>query len=132
MSKKEYAEILKSCWITTEFTTNNPNVKITEFISWFKESDKNFLMNKKELQIYNNLPETITIYRGVGDSNFKNGISWTLDKDKAIWFSNRFNYEDRHVYKATIHKEDILAYIDERNEKEIIIDTNKILTIGEI
>ena len=44
---------------------------------------------------------------------------WTRDKDRACWFSNRFN-QDQEVFEKTINKNDVLAYLNGRGEDEII------------
>lgn len=132
LSEKDFAKLLISSWILTEFNSNDKNVTKNEFISWFKKANKYYMMDESEIKVFNDLPENITIYRGVGDRKYKNGISWTLDKEKAIWFSKRFDFHDKHVYQGTVSKNDILAYIDQCNEQEIIVYPKTIKNIGEI
>lgn len=63
------------------------------------------------------LPEgDFTIYRG----GSRNGISWTLDYDKASWFAKRFGAMDP-VWKATVNRNEVVGYTDCRNEKEVIV-----------
>ena len=132
LSEKDFAKLLISSWTLTEFNSNDKNVTKNEFISWFKKANKYYMMDESEIKVFNDLPENITIYRGVGDRKYKNGISWTLDKEKAIWFSKRFDFHDKHVYQGMVSKNDILAYIDQCNEQEIIVDPKTIKNIGEI
>ena len=132
LSDKDFAELLMSSWVETEFITDNPNVKMKEFISWFEKANKIYLMDKDSFEQYNKLPEKFSIYRGVGNRRYKNGMSWTLNKDKAIWFSERFKYDDKHVYYGIVEKQDVLAYTNERNEYEIIVNPKKVKNIGEI
>ena len=49
-------------------------------------SEREYLMNKKELKIYNSLPENITIYLGMTTEELESGdfgVSWTLSKECA-------------------------------------------------
>jgi len=102
------------------------------------------MMSKKEKEHFNKLPKKIQIYRGVCvDKNFKHleehqrelliGNSWTLDYEKASWFSK--NHAPK-FYQATklkkiiltyeVDKKDVIAYFKDRNEEEIFVDYEKI------
>ena len=59
-----------------------------------------------------------TVYRGIGTESRENGISWTLDKEKATWFARRFS--EGYVIQGTVEKKDILAFFNDRKEKEVI------------
>ena len=73
-------------------------------------------MNEEEKTFFDSLPDEITIFRGGIDDK---GFSWTLDKDRACWFANRW-YQDHRVFEKTINKSDALAYLNGRNESDII------------
>lgn len=88
-----------------------------------------FLMTAEELQVFNTLPEELTIYRGMYREEFENkdyGFSWTLDKNVAEFFADGYihNYnkinEKGIVVELNICKKDVIAYLNERSEKEII------------
>lgn len=104
----------KSCWLSF---LNHPNV----------EKDK-WLMEKQELTFLRSLPDTFTVYRGC-PVNKVNGLSWTLDRDKALWFANRFNFASRMppfdreccVVTGTVKKTDVFAYFNSRHESEIVV-----------
>ena len=53
--------------------------------------------------------------------NQHEALSWTLDKKTAEWFATRFS-EHGYVYQAKIHKEDVFAFFNDRNEQEIVLD----------
>jgi len=36
------------------------------------------------------LPARVTVYRGANSFNKPSGLSWTLDREVAYWFANRF------------------------------------------
>lgn len=73
--------------------------------------------------------EVFTIYRGGSQDlqHVKNSLSWTLERDVAEWFIERNHYRSRfmpvgeqHLYCAEIAAEDVIAYLDERDEFEIL------------
>lgn len=126
MTQKDFSESLKFVWTSCEDPNQDLYVDVDTIISWFYESDKNFLMGKEELTVFYQFPEEINIYRGVAVYRNPDGISWTMDSKTAEWFAHRFDTGKQHGYVRTgmIDKRHILAYFDERGEKEIVIDRN--------
>ena len=126
LNEKDYAEILKDCWITEEFPSRSNNVSIEEYVEFFENVNLDYFLDDKEKETYNNLDENITIYRGVKtiNGNYLRACSWTLDFEQAKWFAKRFDEieGDAIVYEITINKNEILAYTNERSENEIIIN----------
>src|SRR5690625_112443 len=93
---------------------------------------KDQLMNEEELALLSSLPDQLKIYRGmtVSEADSKEyGISWTLDKKVAEFFAFTYgrnletNDQDKTVVSLDIHKDQIQAIFNGRNEKEIIITT---------
>lgn len=68
-----------------------------------------------------NLAE-ITVYRAGEESvdEAKECFSWTLDKGVACFFRDRFPWQERRLYKAHIKPSDVIAYTDDRGEREVI------------
>jgi len=64
----------------------------------------------------------VTVYRGgVLVKNPALCPSWTLDFDVAEWFAKRFLFMgDTVLYKGLIKANDIIAYVQDRGEEEII------------
>lgn len=87
-------------------------------------------MEPEDLEYYNNLPDTITIYRGVSKGRNPYGLSWTDNREKAEWFRDRWENLDknkeRFLMTATIPKEYVLCYFNTRDEHEIVVDTDKL------
>jgi len=83
----------------------------------------------------------ITIYRGVGNKSTPVGkaYSWTTSINTATSFASRFS-ESGDIYAGEIHIKDVIAYIDSRDEKEILTLPGKVkkirkmnlLTINEV
>jgi len=116
LSEQEYINVVKDWYTQTEIVYQNLQLWIDTF-----KSIKNtkLLMDYDELNYFNNLPEKIVIYRG-GVS--KRGISWTLDKDIAEWFANRFKAINKggQLFEKKVFKNDCIAYFNGREEEEII------------
>lgn len=92
-------------------------------------SEREYLMNKNELKVYNSLPENIIIYRGMTSMELECrdfGVSWTLSKERAEFFAFKYgrNYATENkpkvVHQLEVKKVEILAYFNERNEQEVI------------
>jgi len=111
------AFMLRKTWIDCEA----PHTNIHVWKSLF--SDPRF--NKFYTGTKKGLPKEFLIFRGY-QGEFDDGISWTLDKEKAEWFANRFN--KKGVVKALmVRREDVIAYFNDRQEQEIIyIEEDKI------
>ena len=124
MSEEDYAEYLKNAWIEQDNPNQDTNVSRKEAATYFKKANKKLLMNKNDYKYYKGLPSTLTIYRGVSPGREKLGLSWTDDEEKAEWFKERFERGEKEGYmlKAMISKKHVLAYINERDEKELVVD----------
>ena len=120
MSVKDFSENLKYIWTTTENPNQDVNVSVSTAAKWFREADKHFLMNKKEQEVYANLSESITLYRGVAVGRNPKGLSWTNDIKTARWFAHRFDRNGKagYIQYATVPKLKVLAYFD--GEKEFV------------
>lgn len=135
MTKSTFSEYLEYCWVIEENPNDDVNCSIPTLIKWFKEADKTILMDKDEYEIYTTLPDNFNIYRGVAVGRNPKGISWTNDYKTAEWFAHRYDKTDKKGYieTLTIKKEDVLAYFNSRNEKEIVLDItnyrNKIIKL---
>lgn len=126
IDKSDLAYYLKYLWINTDYVNIDINISKKEYVNLFKAADKNILMNEEELKIYNNLPEILTVYRGINnfDNHPINGMSWTPDLEIATWFKNRFKQGKGSIYQATVNKKEILAYFEK--EKETVVDYRKL------
>jgi hypothetical protein len=86
------------------------------------------MMNEVENLSFDNLPDSLTIYRGFSIKDDKLDIedfvslSWTLDYNKAVWFSDRHCGLKQIILKCEIKKDEVLSYFTRRKESEIIVD----------
>ena len=74
------------------------------------------------------LPEEIEIYRGEGSesTDYQNALSWTTNLDKAYFFAAWRGGEKARIIHAKVRKSDVLEYITDRREAEIIVSPDKI------
>jgi len=108
----------------------------------FSNLNKDFFLNIFKYKPKENLNENIKpdvnglvkIYRGQNTKStpYQKAFSWTIDKEKAIFFATRFDKYRGELYEAMVKIEDILAYIDKRGESEIIIDPDCLIDVKEI
>jgi len=121
MEPEQYWTILKSIWIDTEFPMIEKSLWLSMFTAQIKQKRK--LMNGAERRVVQSLPKIVSIYRGYNGSRQGTlGLSWTLSKDKALWFANRFGEDDPFLATAACKRTSIIAYFHSRGEQEIIID----------
>lgn len=132
LSLKDLSQILADIWVRTEAPNSDPNMSQNRLLVLFRKADPKYLMSEEEYEVFQNLPDTVTVYRGVTPHNAGNvkAFSWTLDHDTADWFAHRFD-EDGTVYEAQIDKAHIFAYFGSRNEAEVIVDPHYLMDITE-
>ena len=89
------------------------------------------MMDDEERAALAALPPIVTVYQGHTDER-DDGWSWTTDRDKAIWFGNRFaNLEQAEARMTTgmVRREDILAYLLGRGESEVLVDPDLVAIV---
>ena len=88
----------------------------------FQDADPEVLMNPDDYAVYQSLPDTITVYRGVigmAEDSYL-GLSWSLNQETAEWFAKRFGHRG-YVYEGQIDKKYVYAYFSGRNESEVVM-----------
>lgn len=142
LSEKDYNSILRSLWVGSPY----PNLQNYKTIIWlFKDANPALLLNKEEVVKLQNLPQVVTVYRGVEIKEHKKlSLSWTLDIRVAECFAKRhkklLKTEDRKILQAAINKKYIYAYFDNGkmfkgkkfNETEVILDPKYLRNVKEI
>ncbi len=91
-------------------------------------------MSDEDIRIFDSLPEQIEVWRGTSHKRGVAGLSWTLDREKAVWFAQRFCSESRVplLAKGTVEKDDVLTYLGERDEREIISMKVSIISVTKL
>ncbi len=75
-------------------------------------------MNESELEVFDALPDTVTIYRGAVPERWR-GFSWSLERPVAERFSKRTS---GYVFTADVPRAALIAYYDERSEAEVLVE----------
>lgn len=72
---------------------------------------------------------TIKVYRGIGDKSNTKGYSYTLNPNVANFFAFRHSTKADYVsvLAAEVNKKDVIEYIDNRDEEEVIIKPDALI-----
>jgi hypothetical protein len=119
MTDRCYWETLSVIWSDTENGWQN----LSEWQRLFDSDrpEKRYLMDEDDnYETYSNLPDVVTVYRGCQKNQNENGLSWTLNKERAQFFANRLGKQGI-VLEKTVKKNQIVAVLLGRNEEEVII-----------
>lgn len=86
---------------------------------------------KKELEL--NPDGTVTIYRGSNMESAKadDAFSWTLDEKTAKFFADRFSKGTGRIDQKDINPSEIIDYLQDRGESEVILFPKKFGKINE-
>lgn len=122
-----YWHLLARLWIDSE---NIFEDRATWAELWRARRDSKFsAMQIEEQEAFRKLPHQLVLYRGVSaDDESFDGLSWTLSREKAVWFANRRTGAPRLI-AASVEKESIHAYFDRRDEREVVVESPRILSI---
>jgi hypothetical protein len=84
---------------------------------------RHLVMHEDERKVFDQLPEQMTIWRGVNHEDAVQGLSWTLNRDTAVRFAKRFAEENDPLLlaKGQVTKGNVLAYFADRKEDEIVV-----------
>ena len=107
----------------------------TRLLKWFRMASPQTLMDDEERAILGALPALIHAYRGAPGENAKEaggGISWSLDQAVAEGFAKRAPYwvgKPAIVVEAQIPRDAVVAYFNERQESELVVNWRKVRDI---
>ena len=124
ISDEDYWYMVSRCYTSTSFSSMD-----YEFIYKFlnsKRKKREYMMIEDERLFLKNLPEQVEVYRGCSKNEIKSKkfrFSWTLSEEVAKYFAFKYkNYnKDNDVIKKVVSKSKIIAYLNEREEQEVII-----------
>jgi hypothetical protein len=122
-SDEEYWDNLGYIYTIQDYEYNNYDLYKELFSSTRAGKDK--LMSPEDFNFYTSLPDQITIYRGGGIQEPEKGygISWTLNMhiaEKFVRIKKHLSDEQMVVHRLVIQKSKATAYLNNRNEEEII------------
>jgi hypothetical protein len=114
----EYWALLGSIWTDSDNIWQNFDLWCV-LLSSDRAYEKRFT-GKAYRGFFDNLPETIVIYRGFQPGQNDKGLSFSLSKKKAQWFATRYS-KLGSVMKLTVLKKHLLGYTNCRDEQEVIL-----------
>ncbi len=128
MVDSDYWHNLSRVWIDSEFPYVNDRMWRTLWNSPRPEKHWSMKANDHRMFDYLSRQPELTVWRGAGHSLARRGLSWTTDKDKAQWFADRFGDrgKDSYLWQLTIPGSKIIAYLSDRGESEVILDSSRI------
>lgn len=133
LSQEDFSKFLSDAWIMYEAPNGDPNFTQKQLLGLFQSAAPEHLMTEEEYEAFQELEDTLTVYRGVTSYNGNRikALSWTTDRETAEWFAHRF-HEEGTVYEAEISKEHIYALFNGRNESEVIVDPRYLMNLSEV
>lgn len=123
---KQKYDVFKDLYIRSEYGFGQlPSIIIKDLVSKRELSEEwHERMNafSDEIESKKNYDGTITVYRGEGKQSTPEttALSWTLDKQKAEFFANRFSGHGR-ILKKNIKPDKVIDFLQDRGESEILI-----------
>ena len=119
LSDTAYWKLVADIWTDTE--NQWQNYQEWKDLMGSDRLSRNYLMDEEEFNTLLALPDVVTIYRGCQKGINEHGLSWTLDKSIAQWFSTRLERDGEPiVLERTVPKSDIIAVFTGRGESEVI------------
>lgn len=87
-----------------------------------KRPQREAMMTPEERTFLEALPETLTVWRGASSPDeLRAGFGWSLSERVARWFALRAPTGRPLLAKGEVMKAHVLAYLDGRNEDEIVV-----------
>jgi len=114
---EEYWPLVGEVWVDSENIWQNLD-KWVGLLSSVRPQ-RHLMMTEEERAALGALPDRLTIYRGCTPQN-RRGLSWTLDRDKALWFAKRFR-QDGSVVTQRVFKRQVVAHFTGRGESEVVV-----------
>jgi len=112
-SNKLFWEAVASVWTSMEYF--HDQLEAWDEVFATVRTGRLSMMDEDEQAKLAAMDDEIEVFRGGDDT----GYSWTVNKTIAQWFAARFG-AGHDIHTRTIPKSEVIAYLDQRNEEEII------------
>lgn len=121
MSDREYWQLLSAIWVDTESLSSDQS-EWWELLMADRPGRDEWFMDDADRAVLCGLPDVVTVWRGVNeDGGNESGLSWTLDREQAVWFATRFGRRGV-LLEVTLERSEIIACVAGRGEQEVILD----------
>lgn len=134
LNKEDAIKCLRSVWMSCDYVNHDVNVEQDVYLVYWKSISEKERMTVDEIKKYEELKnkESLTLYRGARSNSNETwkALSWTLSRETAEFFATRFLHQNEKGYICTLTLEGeeisryLLAYLDECNEDEVLLDSN--------
>lgn len=124
-----YWKLLGSIWRDSENIRENPD-EWTGLLT-APRARREMMMSPEDQKALLEMPLAFAVYQG-HTSDRDDGFSWTTERATADWFAKRFaDLEGGRpmVATAVVAKRDVIAYMTNRNESEIIVDPARLTSV---
>lgn len=121
MNDEQYWSSVGEWWMDSENIWQNR--ELWKELLTSDRPGRELIMSDEDRKTFEDMDDTLTVYRAAcyeEVSEGEIGMSWTLARATAAWFSARWG-KTEIVLKMTIKKSDALAFMNGRNEAEVIV-----------
>lgn len=122
ISNEDYWGLVGAVWVDSENIWQNEEE--WEYLFASERPGREHMMDEEEQAALAALPDTLTVYRGCTAELNEDGLSWTLDRNRAVWFAKRFagvHEGEPVVHVGEVSKSQVIAHFLGRNESEIVV-----------
>lgn len=133
LSLVDLSILVRDTWVGCENPSTNQTYTKSALVRLFKRCQPAIMMSSSDLEVFDNLPDEIRIYRGIGKvenpkirARHVKSLSWSTRVEVAQRFAERRIGGTGEVYQAIISKKDVLAFFDDRGESEVVVDPSKL------
>lgn len=123
LSDEEYWEVLSEIWTDSENIWQN-DTEWRNCLESEREGRSKYFMDEDEQKVFKALPAEVEVYRGYAHDGASEGLSWSLNKERAEWFAKRLVHrpeEKPRLVSGKVKKQHVLAYLNGRQEEEIVV-----------
>ena len=132
LSSSDYWELVGNVWIDSE--NIRQHYAVWKRIWTAPIPDKEKCMDTTERARLARMPLAFDVWRGIGFRG-RTGLSWTLDRDKAVWFARRFSEFSvgaARLFHGNVKRQDVHAFFSGGNESEIVASEVKVLKLEKL
>lgn len=140
MHRNCFSVLLVRAWMFTEDRFGGRPLNACADL--FESADPRYLMAPEELEVFDALPDEVTVYRGSltaeSAKRVQGGMSWTLSREVGNWFAHlgMDQEKNRHcrplLLQGTVRKADVFAYFVGRDEQEVVVRPGSVREVKEI
>jgi hypothetical protein len=134
LSDRDYWPMLRDVWLHSEIMLPHKDIWLRLLLS--ERKNRELLMTEADNLKFAAMGDQLTIYRGFASERSKDGISWTLNLERAKWFSLYAGDPRRRfmgswgrlprVVSGACLKSNVLAFFSQREEEEVVIDPRSV------